>query len=477
MTASYSSKSPATAAPEVSPSAGFPRRSTLILRAGFQLLLAASAFVFNVTLERRFDGLGAFDQLDVIFDADPNTRLGEFGSGAWRHRCFVHPLLRLVSLPIRGATTFADVAGITVAPPKASRRSLALLVAPVCSALTAVVMFRVFLGAGFGDLAAATGAILHQMTFSQMMFGSIPDHFVLGGLGLSLVLLCGLVPPTSDRVGWLRWLAVGVFTSGVTITQIIPTCIMFASCCRCCGREVKETAKATALLGGLSVALALSISSLLTFPIVGSSQLTPAAQAAGYAKFFPSRPLSHAFDVIAALPNSIAPPPARVVPDRRGDSNRSQIRFTLESVRHPGRIAAGWMLLLVGAWLGLRSDAPAVRALCLGSIAVVLYNIIFHALWGKEWFLYSQHWLAPMVFLMAAPLRDAGRYRLPVWGAAAIALTLIASSNWFRIGEIVARLEAEPKSVVTTTQASEIRFEGGSPPPAALRGMENGASH
>ena len=111
------------------------------------------------------------------------------------------------------------------------------------------------------------------------------------------------------------------------------------------------------------------------------------------------------------------------------------------------------MLLLVGAWLGLRSDAPAVRALCLGSIAVVLYNIIFHALWGKEWFLYSQHWLAPMVFLMAAPLRDAGRYRLPVWG------------------------EAEPKSVVTTTQASEIRFEGGSPPPAALRGMENGASH
>ena len=455
MPASCSSNSQATAAPAVSPSAASPRRSTLIRRACFQLLLAASAFVFNVTLERRFDGLTAFDQLDVIFDADPNYRLVDFASGGWRQRCFVHPLLRMVSLPIWGATTFARSAGITVAPSKTSRRSLALLVAPVCSALAAVVMFRVFLGAGFGDPAAAAGAILHQVTFSQMMFGSIPDHFVLGGLGLSLVLLCGLVPPTSDRVGWPRWLAVGVFTSGITITQIIPTCLMFVACCRCGGRGVRETARATALLGGLSVALSLSISSLLTFPIAGSSLLTPAAQAAGYAKFFPSRPLGHAFDAIAALPNSIAPPPARVVPDRRANSDRYKIRFTLESVRHPGRIFAVWMLLLVGAWLGLRSDAPVQRALTLGSVAIVLYNLILHALWGKEWFLYSQHWLAPMVFLMAAPLRHAGKYRWPVWGAAAIALTLIASSNWYRIGEIVARLEAEPESVVTTRQTSE----------------------
>jgi hypothetical protein len=332
---------------------------------------------------------------------------------------------------------------------------LALLVAPVCSALAAVVMFRVFLGAGFGDPAAAIGAILHQVTFSQMMFGSIPDHFVLGGLGLSLLLLCGLVPSTSDRVGWPRWLAVGVFTSGVTITQIIPTCLMFIVCCRCGGKGVKATAKATAILGGSSVALALSMSSLLTFPIAGSSQLTPAAQAAQYARFFPSRPFGHAFDAIAALPNSIAPPPARVVPDRRGNSHRYQIRFTLESVRHPGRIFAVWMLLLAGAWLGLRSDNQAQRALSFGSIAIVLYNLVFHALWGKEWFLYSQHWLAPTVFLMVVPLRHAGKYRLPVWGAASIALTLIASSNWYRIGEIVARLEAEPKAAVAAIETVE----------------------
>ena len=452
---SFPSNSPAIAVPAVSPLGASPRRSTFILRAGFQVLLAASAFVFHSTFERRLDGLGAFDQLDVIFDTDPSTRIQFFAAGGWRQRCFVHPLIRFVSLPIRGAAIFADQTGITVAPPKVFRRGLGMLVAPVCSALTAVVMFRVFRGAGFGDLAAAAGAILHQVTFSQMMFGSIPESFVLSGLGLSLVLLCGLVLPTSDRVAWPRWLAVGVFTTGVTITQIIPTCLMFAACCRCGGRGVRETARATALLGGLSVALALSISSLLTFPNAGSSPLTPAAQAAHYAKFFPSRPLEHAFGMIAALPNSIAPPPARVVHNRRDESNRYQIRFTLESVSHPGTIFAVWMLFLVGLWLGLRSDAPVQRALCLGSVAIVLYNCLFHALWGYEWFLYSQHWLTPMVFLMAAPLRCAGRYRLPVWGATLIALTLIAANNSHRCGEIVARLEAEPKVVVAPLEASE----------------------
>jgi len=438
----------------VFPSAASPRRSTLIRRACFQLLLAASAFAFNVTLERRLDGLGAFDRYDVIFDTDPNERLDLFAGSGSGERLFVHPLLRLVSLPIRCVTRVGDHASLTVASLEASRRGLAMLVAPVCSALAAVVMFRVFLGAGFGDLAAAAGAILHQVTFSQMMFGSIPDHFVLGGLGLSLVLLCGLVLPTRNRVGWPHWLAVGVFTSGVTITQIIPTCLMFAACCRCGGRGVRETVRATALLGGLSVALAVSIGGLFSVLDARPSPLSPVAEAAHYAQFFPSHPLGHAFDAIAALPNSIAPPPARVVPDERY-GGRYRIRFTLESVRHPGRIFAVWMLLLVGAWLGLRSDAPVQRALTLGSVAIGLYNLMLHAQWGSEWFLYSQHWLAPMVFLLAAPLRHAGKYRLPVWGATAIALTLIASSNWYRIGEIVARLEAEPEPVVTTRQTSE----------------------
>lgn len=419
----------------------------------FQILLAVNAFVFNFMLERRFDSLGAFDRYDVIFDTDPNERLDLFVGGGSGERLFVHPLLRLVSLPIRCVTKITDHASVTVASTMATRRGLAMLVAPVCSALTAVVMFRVFLGAGFGAPAAATASILHQLSFSQMVFGSIPEHFALSGVGLSLVLLCGLALPTRNRGGWPRWLAIGVFTSGVTITQIIPTCLMFAACCRCGGRGVWETVRSTALLGGLSVVLAVSIGGLFNVLDARPPALSPVAEAAHYAQFLPSRPLGHAFDAIAALPNSIAPPTARVVTQDRVGSGHSTITFTLESVRHPGRIAAVWMLFLIGVWLGLRSEAPVQRGLCLGSVAIVVYNCVLHALWGNEWFLYSQHWLAPMVFLMAAPLRHAGRYRLTVWGAASIALTLIASSNSFRLHEIVARLEAEPRHAVAPIEA------------------------
>lgn len=445
---------PATPTAPASPAGHAPRRSPRLLRACFVALLAAATFVCNDSLERRLDRLGAFDQWDVIFDADPNVRLDLFASGGWRRRCSVHPLLRLVSLPIRGAVALADRAGLSVSPPRDSRRALAMLVAPVCSALTAVVMFRVFLGAGYGDPAAAAGALLHQVTFSQVMFGSVPDHFVVGGLGMSLVLLCGLVLPSADRIGWPRWIAAGVFTAGITISQIVPTCLLFAACCRGGGMSPRATARATAILGGSSVALALSMNWLLTFPDGPSSPHSHVAEIAEYARFFPSSPVEHALGAIAALPNSIAPPPARVVPGEPRHTVRYRIRLTLESVRDPVRIAVVWIPFLFGAWLGLRSDDPVRRSLCLGSVAIVLYNLLFHAIWGNEWFLYSQHWLAPLVFVMTGPLRDAGRYRVPLWIAASIALALVAAGNWRRSSEIVDRLEAEPEVVVEPSEAA-----------------------
>jgi hypothetical protein len=330
-----------------------------------------------------------------------------------------------------------------------------MLVAPVCSAMTALIMFRVFVGAGFGDPAAAAGAVLHQVTFSQMVFGSIPDHFAIGGLGLSIALLNGLVLPARGRLGWLRWLAVGVFTTGITITQIVPTCLMFAAGCRSGGWRARETLRATTLLGGSSVAAALAIGGLYNWLDARPSPLSPVDEVVRYSKFFPRQPWSHARGAIAALPNSIAPPTLRVVPDRRGDSDRYRIRFTLESVRDSGRIAAIWLPFLAGAMLGFRATDPARRALHLGSLAIVLYNLVFHALWGYEWFLYSQHWLAPMVVVIAVPLRDAARHKVPLWVATSVAIALIAAGNCQRIGEIVSRLEAEPRVVAAPVGAEK----------------------
>lgn len=454
MSDSAPSHRPAIPAVTASPPGESRRSFARFFRVLFPILLAGGAFLFDHSLERRLDRLGAFGQLDVIFDTDPSDRLVTFASGEWRKPSIIHPLLRLVSVPIRVAVTLADRVGFDVRPLGASQYALAMLVAPTCSALAAVVMFRVFLGAGYGDATAAAGAILHQLSFSQMMFGSVPEHFVLGGLGLSLVLLCGLVLPTADRVGWPRWLAVGVFTTGITVTQIIPTCLMFAACCRCGGMGPRETARATAILGGSSLAVALSLSWLLTLPDDRPPPLSRVAQIALYTEFFPPRPLEHALGAVAAIPNSIAPPPARVVPGLPRHTVRHRIRFTLESVRDPLRIAVVWIPFLFGAWLGLRSDDPVRRSLCLGSVAIVLYNLLFHAIWGNEWFLYSQHWLAPLVFVMTGALRDAGRFRVPLWIAASIALALVAAGNWRRSSEIADRLEAEPDVVVVPGEAA-----------------------
>jgi hypothetical protein len=185
-------------------------------------------------------------------------------------------------------------------------------------------------------------------------------------------------------------------------------------------------------------------------------------EAALYRKFFARDPWGHAAGVIAAIPNSIAPPAARVVSRRPPSAkqppsaNRSPelqpppaairypFKFTLESAQEAGRIIAVAFLFLLGAVLGCRARDPIHRALCLGSIAIVTYNLVFHAFYGNEWFLYSEHWLAPAVFVIAGSLRLAETHRLPVLVATVVALTLITFNNWRRIDEVFTVLEAYP---------------------------------
>ena len=444
-----------------------PPRAALI-RVAFQVLLAVGAFLVSWSIECRLDILAVFDRQDVMFDTDPYTRIVRFSDGFHQYdpTFYAHPCLGLVSVPIRLVAKVAGFAEMSVGTPSVSRRTLALLVVPICSALSAVVMFRVFLGAGMGDLASAAGAILHQVSFSQIVFGSVPDHFALGGLGMALVLLAG-TGPTTGRTGWIRWGCAGIFATGITITQIIPTCLMFAACCNQRGLRPLETLRHTATLGSLAVVAALSIGAIFNRLDAGQQAESFVDEAALFRQFFARDPWGHAAGVIAAIPNSIAPPAARLVyrrapsAKRPPSANRSHelqhlpaatrypFKFTLEAAHGAGRIIAVGMLFLLGTVLGCRARDPIHRALCLGSVAVVTYNLVFHAFYGNEWFLYSEHWLAPLVFVIGGSLRLAETHRLPVLLATVVALTLITFNNWRRIDEVFAVLEAYPPVPVT----------------------------
>ena len=420
----------------------------------FQVLLAVSAFVFSFAIERRFDGQRAFDQYDTLFDADPNTRLARFAGGWYGDDWYAHPCIGLVSVPIRLATALPMRLGLRVDAPHAWRRSMALLIVPLCSAFTAVAMFRVFLGVGMTGRASAAGALFHQVSFSQIVFGSIPDHFALGGLAMALVLLAGTVSPTAGRIGWRRWIAAGVCATGVTITQVIPTCLVFAACCHCGGLRLGQTLRAVAILGITILAIALALGAVLCFD---ATQPTPSfvGEVNRFQRFFPPDPWAHAVGAATAIPNSIAPPRVDLVANSLASQGQYPHRFTLESVSSGWRIFAVVVLFLAGSMIGLVSDSRVHRGLCLGSISVVAYNLIFHSLWGFEWFLYSQHWLAAAVFVIASPLCLAKKFPLASLGAALLVIALVASNNWQRIVGILSALEVAPTGVGIVSEVSK----------------------
>jgi fucose 4-O-acetylase-like acetyltransferase len=92
-------------------------------------------------------------------------------------------------------------------------------------------------------------------------------------------------------------------------------------------------------------------------------------------------------------------------------------------------------LLMLGGALRLRSLGKSWRMLGTASLAVLLYNGVFHAIWGSEYMLYSQH------FQLAAPL--AMLKRLSPVGTACFGalLVMVAINNYARFDHMLERME------------------------------------
>ena len=82
--------------------------------------------------------------------------------------------------------------------------------------------------------------------------------------------------------------------------------------------------------------------------------------------------------------------------------------FTLETTTSPPLVALACLLVAGGVRSLLRREDP-LRALGVGCLGVLIYNLALHLFWGDEFFLYSQHWLVPLAVILGGNLAWPGR--------------------------------------------------------------------
>lgn len=382
------------------------------------ITLAVCVLYVHGSISQDFEQLGAYNQYNLFFDADPNTALPAIAHGQGdMARSYIHPgFANLMHLPI-GLYSAVHSLIDNGASPKDIQRQTALWVMPAITMISVLLMLLLFYRLRINLLAATALSALYAFSFSQLIFGSIPEHFAISGLILLTAFHLCLTDLNREKIHWPAWCLLATLAASITIINAalicIPLWVNLLSRRSGFWRAGIVTGGVAVVGIGLGLCIGLIMNSfyddqyyLQPVEISESQKTTSPLKRWGFRYLKPDA-FSTGLTFPDALANSIAPAAVGTTPYQlKGETERKyDYRFTLNNspsltslTNLPGLIVL--LLLLAGIWRGLHSR-PEVSVICMSALIILLYNGLFHAAWGIEYFLYSQHWLAALVLLVA----------------------------------------------------------------------------
>jgi hypothetical protein len=409
------------------------------------VLVGVVSFQLHYQIAREFADRRAFEQINVLFEADTPWYLegfvwGSSGGSPFGGRSRVHPNVNnLVNPPLRiGATAVCAAIGCDA---ERLRHELALAVAPAFTGVGAAFSFLLAAGLGIPLYWALAFAGLSIASFSSLLYGSVPESYSLSGAGyavLFFLLVRTIVGghPAKPVV----WAAVGAFLIGITTTNIVPFAMTAAAARFWHGRNLSSAALAgakwTLAASAISLAFCLAVSAVY-------GELSALTAVLGQLREVSPRIVERLVEFPLSLTHTILPPLPATIDIISVVKEPYPFQLTYQGVWSPVRF--GIVMGLLG-WtvLALRRQGAAVRYLFAVSAATIAFNWFLHLFFGEELLLYSQHWQMPLLVLLSTLLhphpsfRTTGRWAL-------LALAVLAAWNDYRImSSIMSALSSAP---------------------------------
>lgn len=381
---------------------------------------------------------GAIAQINLFFDCDTGWYLNGFefgtgGLGSYGGRGVIHPnVANLVHPPVFIISKAVGAIAGKRAESKV-RHALALAVAPLAAAAGVTFLFLSLTVAGQSVGAALLAATLSIASFSGLLFGVLPESFGLTGAIFSFIFYLVSIAARRGDIALFPWLIGGTLLFSVTVTNIVPFAIILILVVYLQTRSLKSAFQRSAKVVLGSVALTGVLFVVLTAAHGAFGELSIGG---GQLEDLHYPTLETAWDFPRALMYTLLPPQPNALlasegtePGvRRGDVVRFTFRSDLDEIKEddkavrstqvaegdPVRGALGVTLFLSSisiALYNLPRIPETLRVLFLAALAQIGFNWMFHSIFGKELFLYSQHWQAALIVVISMALVDASRVR------------------------------------------------------------------
>jgi hypothetical protein len=434
-------------------------------------LLACVIFAIDAGVALRMRASGALFLGDIFFDADPYRQIGQLAYAMPVPGALiptlpndVHPLVPYMAVVFlqAGARIWSFTSGDGARIIPYLRETLTLLISPLCLSLSVFLFGRMLVRLGFANVVALGGAAILGLSYSSLIFGSMPEHFAMSMLAIVALMAWAaswlLVPGPVSRQGYLVWALLAAYAIGTTVTNGFAAFALLAAV------ELRQGAAARAILCASGFAAMVGLGVMATGFLLVNTQLSlggyevpPSGvtflgdfstyHAAGIVDRL-SRLLSDALQAICAMDLQRVGPlhawttvghPDVIVPVRPDE-------LSVFAVVILGLVLGA---IAFGVSTGLRAALP-VRALTWAGIAMLAQNIIMHSVFGTVMMLYTQHFLAILVFFVVlaanALIVARGQRGLAIVGAVVVLLAINNATWTYRTLILADQIVADYKS-------------------------------
>ncbi len=362
---------------------------------------------------------GYFDVYNIFFDTDPNKNLSSFAHGRGGH-AVTHVFLELFSVTIR-IIEFAFSSLSTISNRLEFRELFALAISPIFSALTIVYFYKILMQLKIKTIDANIFTLIFSASFSNVIFAIIPETYAISCFLIALLVHYYLRSGQMKQSGSpLAWLIIAILLTGITITNIgIFFLIFSAHLLKNEKFDYYNTFKKASLYSISAVLLVFiywKMSHFLFSAITGIDLKTGSA-IDWIAKYVTTSLYKAGINIInlfsASINAFLAASPTTIAPYIFS----SEVWYNLLSFT---RYKADYLWLssvaiLCSAFAYASKEHLKEKRwhdLYLISGLIIVFNFSLHVLFGREMFMYTQHWIIPLCLILVPVL--SGRRALSI---------------------------------------------------------------
>jgi len=347
---------------------------------------------------------GYFTINNILFAANPETNLLSLSHGNGRNS-ITHAFLELFSIPVRLVDMLYS-SFFEVADRLEFRKLIALSIAPIFSSLTLIYIYRSLILLNIEKLDANILTLLFAACFTNILFALVPETYAISCFLITYLLFYFLKNEKNESSGNKAvWFGIALLLCGVTITNI---CIFFLVFLVHLIRNERigwfyaiRKASLYSIAVLLVTILFYKLSSVFDVKTGGEGNLDWAQHVTSSFWQFKTN-IVNLFS--ASVNGFVGTSPSLIA--SYNELTRNTISFTRDKTD---------FLLLTG--VAIIWGVAAVqsrkffsdkkwRNLYFVCYAVIVFNFSLHALFGAEMFLYTQHWITPLFFLLVPILQN-----------------------------------------------------------------------